>query len=424
MKVLIVGQGGREHVLAWKMAQSPDVEHVYCAPGNAGTAAEGTNVDIGVDNIPGMVQFAKDNSIDLTVIGPEAPLVDGMADAFEAAGLKVFGPSKAAAELEGSKVFAKKIMKKAGVPTADFQVFHDAKSALAFVEDRSEQPWVIKADGLAAGKGVLVCQNKEEAKAAIETVMVQQAFGDAGKQMVIEECLVGEEASILAIVDGRTILPLEASQDHKRALDGDEGPNTGGMGAYCPAPIVTDSMMDGIIEDILVPVVHTLKMEGITFRGVLYAGLMITAQGPKVLEFNVRFGDPEAQPVLFKLKSDLTKILAAAAEGKLKDIDLLEWDERPSICVVMASDGYPGPYQKGYEIRGLAEADQLPDTKVFHAGTALRGDKVVNDGGRVLGVTVMGDDIANAKLKAYQAVKCIRWDGAWCRKDISNKARQ
>lgn len=424
MKVLIVGQGGREHVLAWKMSQSPDVEHIYCAPGNAGTAMEGTNVDIGVDNIAGMVQFAKDNSIDLTVIGPEAPLVDGMADAFEAAGLKVFGPSKAAAELEGSKVFAKKIMKKAGVPTADFHVFKDAQRAMEFVEDRSEQQWVIKADGLAAGKGVLVCQSKQEARAAIQTVMVEQAFGEAGKQMVIEECLVGEEVSILAIVDGRTIVPLETSQDHKRAMDGDEGPNTGGMGAYCPAPIVTEPMMDDIIEDILVPIVHALKMEGINFRGVLYAGLMITAQGPKVLEFNVRFGDPEAQPVLFRLKSDLTKILAAAAAGKLSEIDPLEWDDRPSICVVMASDGYPGPYQKGYEIRGIAEADQLPDTKVFHAGTTLRGDKVVNDGGRVLGVTVMGDNIANAKLKAYQAVKCIRWDGAWCRKDISDKARR
>ena len=423
MKVLVVGQGGREHVLAWKLAQSPTVDHVYCAPGNAGTAIEGTNVDIPDSDIGRLVKFAKDENIGLTVVGPEAPLVNGIVDAFEAAKLTVFGPSQAAARMEGSKVFAKKIMKKSGVPTAEFQVFTDVRDALTFIDERNEQAWVIKADGLAAGKGVIVCNSKVEARAAIETIMVERAFGAAGDQVVIEECLVGEEASILAIVDGRTIIPLETSQDHKRALDDDKGPNTGGMGAYSPAPIVSDDMMDGIVEDILVPVVHTLKKERIPYRGVLYAGLMITNQGPKVLEFNVRLGDPEAQPVMFRLKSDLAPVLLAAAEGRLGDVESLEWDERPALCVVMASEGYPGDYATGHPIRGLSEAAELPDTKVFHAGTKIVGETVVNSGGRVLGVTALGDNISNAKLKAYQAVKCIRWDGAWCRKDISDKAR-
>jgi len=423
MKILVVGQGGREHTLVWKLAQSEKVTDVFCAPGNAGTAIDGTNVDISSDDIDRLVKFAQSEKIDLTIIGPEAPLVAGITDTFIAAGLRVFGPSKAASQLEGSKVFAKNIMRRAGVPTAEFWTFVDVEAARQFILDREEEAWVIKADGLAAGKGVMVCKTKQEAVAAIEQCLVQQEFGDAGSTVVIEECLVGQEASILAIVDGQTIIPLDVSQDHKPAYDDDKGPNTGGMGAYCPAPLVTPEMMDTIIEKVLVPTVHTMKMEGCKFRGILYAGLMMTNQGPKVLEFNVRFGDPEAQPVLMRMKSDLAEILLAAADGKLSEIPDIEWDERPAVCVVMASEGYPGFYEKGRPIRGLEQAAELTDTKVFHAGTALRGKEVVTAGGRVLGVTALGDTIPEAKLKAYEAVKCIRWDGAWCRKDISDKAR-
>jgi len=424
MKVLIVGQGGREHALAWKIAQSDKVNRVFCAPGNAGTALDAENVDIAVTDIDRLVKFATSEQIDLTVIGPEVPLVAGVVDAFRKARLRVFGPDKAAAQLEGSKVFAKKIMKLANVPTAESHNFTDAEDAIRFVEERNEQPLVIKADGLAAGKGVTVCDTREEALAAIRTAMVDQAFGSAGSTIVIEEKLVGQEVSILALVDGRTIVPLEAAQDHKAAHDGDQGPNTGGMGAYSPAPFATPELMDTVISKILIPTVHTLRKQNIEFRGVLYAGLMLTNQGPKVLEFNVRFGDPEAQPVLMRLKSDLFDVLYAAADGKLHEVPDLEWDPRPTVCVVMASDGYPGKYEKGHVIRGLDAAAQLADTKVFHAGTTRSGDDVVTDGGRVLGVTAIGDDLSVAKRKAYEAVKCIRWDGAWCRKDISDKARE
>lgn len=424
MKVLIVGQGGREHALAWKIAQSDKVTRVFCAPGNAGTGLDAENVDIAVTDIDRLVKFATSEQIDLTVVGPEVPLVAGVVDAFRKARLRVFGPDKAAAQLEGSKVFAKKIMKLANVPTAESHNFTDAEDAIRFVEERNEQPLVIKADGLAAGKGVTVCDTREEALAAIRTAMVDQAFGSAGSTIVIEEKLVGQEVSILALVDGRTIVPLEAAQDHKAAYDGDQGPNTGGMGAYSPAPFATPELMDTVISKILIPTVHTLRKQNIEFRGVLYAGLMLTNQGPKVLEFNVRFGDPEAQPVLMRLKSDLFDVLYAAADGKLHEVPDLEWDPRPTVCVVMASDGYPGKYEKGHVIRGLDAAAQLADTKVFHAGTTRSGDDVVTDGGRVLGVTAIGDDLAAAKRKAYEAVKCIRWDGAWCRKDISDKARE
>ncbi|MGE3313804.1 MAG: phosphoribosylamine--glycine ligase [Planctomycetaceae bacterium] len=423
MKILVVGQGGREHALVWKLAQSPKVTEVFCAPGNAGTSQNAKNVDISASDFERLIKFAKAEKIDLTVVGPEAPLVEGIVDAFEKSGLKVFGPSKKAAELEGSKVFAKDLMRLANVPTAEYSVFQSPEEALAHLEERDERAVVVKADGLASGKGVMVCQTKEEAVAAIQQTMVDRAFGDAGKRIVIEECLVGQEASILAIVDGTTIIPLEPAQDHKAAHDGDTGPNTGGMGAYSPTPLITPALMDEIIEKVLVPTVHTMKREGRTFRGVLYAGLMITNQGPKVLEFNTRFGDPEAQPVLMRLKTDLATLLLAAAEGNLKQLPPLEWDPRPAICVVMASEGYPWAYTKGKPIRGIEEADKLPDVKVFHAGTTKLGDQVVTDGGRVLGVTAIGDNIAAAKLRAYQAVKCIRWDGAWCRKDISDKAR-
>ena len=423
MKVLVVGQGGREHTLVWKLAQSPSVTQVFCAPGNAGTDQDGTNIDIAADKIDELIAFAKKEGIGLTVVGPEAPLVAGMVDAFQDAGLAVFGPTKAAAEMEGSKAFAKQMMWKANVPTADFQIFNDVESAKAYVESREEGPLVVKADGLAAGKGVLICHTKQEALDAIQAMMVDKAFGDAGDRIVIEECLEGEEASILAIVDGTTIIPLDTSQDHKRAYDNDQGPNTGGMGAYSPAPLVTAEMMDQIVERILVPTVDVLRGAGRPFCGVLYSGLMMMPRGPRVLEYNVRFGDPEAQPVLMRLKSDLAQVLLAAATGKLAELPPLEWDPRPAVCVVMASEGYPDSYEKGRAIRGLEEAGQLEDVKVFHAGTERREGQVVATGGRVLGVTALGNDITDAKRRAYQAVKCIRWDGAWCRKDISDKAR-
>jgi len=423
MKILVVGKGGREHALVWKLARSPLVTDVFCAPGNAGTAIDGKNVDINPNDVSRLLKFSRTERIDLTVIGPEAPLVAGMVDAFEDMGLLVFGPTRSAAELEGSKAFAKDFMRLANVPTADYAVFDDAASAAAHVEERTERPLVIKADGLAAGKGVAVCPTRQAALAAIRNMMVENAFGDAGKRIVIEECLVGQEASILAIVDGSTIVPLEPAQDHKPAFDHDQGPNTGGMGAYSPTPLITPQLLDEIIEKVLVPTVHTMKREGRPFRGILYAGLMITSQGPKVLEFNVRLGDPETQPVLMRLKSDLAELLFAAAEGRLKKLGPLEWDPRPAVCVVMATEGYPGPYKTGQPIRGLQEAGRISDVKVFHAGTTRLGDQVVTDGGRVLGVTALGKTIADAKLRAYQAVKCIRWEGAWCRKDISDKAR-
>ncbi|MBT6492956.1 MAG: phosphoribosylamine--glycine ligase [Planctomycetaceae bacterium] len=423
MKVLVIGQGGREHALVWKLAQSASVDEVFCAPGNAGTGEDGTNVDISGTDATRLVKFAKDNQIGLTVVGPEVPLMAGVADAFLDAGLPVFGPRAAAAELEGSKVFSKQLMQHANVPTADFQVFKHADAAQSYLQDREATSFVVKADGLAAGKGVIVCSSRSEALRAIETIMVERAFGDAGDRVIIEERLVGEEVSILAMVQGKTIIPLETAQDHKPAYDGDLGPNTGGMGAYSPTPLVTPELMDNIVSEVLVPAVHALKKDGREFCGILYAGLMICGDTPKVLEYNVRFGDPEAQPVLMRLKSDLAEVLLAAAEGRLAEIPALEWDQRPAICVVMASDGYPGDYEKGRPIRGLEDAAALEDVKVFHAGTIKQGNQILTNGGRVLGVTAMGDTIAAAKLRAYQAVKCIRWDGAWCRKDISDKAR-
>jgi phosphoribosylamine--glycine ligase len=424
MKVLVVGQGGREHALVWKLAQSPLVSNVFCAPGNAGTAIDGVNVDLGTTNIDGLVKFAKAENIGLTIVGPEAPLVAGIVDVFEREGLRVFGPSRLAAELEGSKVFAKDLLRQSTIPTAEAQIFSDAESAEAFIADREERALVVKADGLAAGKGVTVCENKAIALDAIRRIMRQKEFGEAGKRIVIEEKLDGEEASILALTDGSTIIPLETSQDHKAAFDEDQGPNTGGMGAYSPAPLITPALMDQIIAQILVPTVHAMKKRGRPFKGVLYAGIMITHQGPKVLEFNTRFGDPECQPLLMRLKTDLAKVLLAVADGTLSELPPLEWDPRPAVCVVMAAAGYPGEYEKGAAIRGLDDAGRLSNVKVFHAGTMLSGGQPVTNGGRVLGVTALGDNIGDAKLRAYQAVKCIRWDGAWCRHDISDKARK
>jgi len=427
MKVLVVGNGGREHALAWKIGQSPRVDAVYVAPGNAGTARDAINVPIGVTDIPELIQFAKEQEIGLTVVGPEIPLVAGLVDAMEAEGLRVFGPSKAAAELEGSKVFCKNLLHIADIPTATYQAFRIADDATRYIKDRYPElndpaPVVVKADGLAAGKGVIVCNTREDALDAIDRIASQKEFGDAGNELIIEERLHGQEASVLAITDGQTIVTLPAAQDHKPAHDGDTGPNTGGMGAYCPTPIVDEAMMTKIESDVLVPVVHAMKRSRRPFKGVLYAGLMLTPGGPKVLEFNVRFGDPECQPILMRLKTDLVDILEATIDGTLGELEPLEWDERPSTCVVMASEGYPSDYEKGRQISGLEAADALEDVKVFHAGTRLEDDKVLTDGGRVLGVTAMGDTISTAKLQAYKGVKEIRWKGAWCRKDISDKA--
>jgi len=422
MNVLVVGGGGREHALAWKIAQSPRVERVFVAPGNAGTAGDAENVPIKETDFPGLVRFAKQNGVGLTVIGPEAPLVAGAADALEAEGLRVFGPGKAAAQLEGSKVFCKELLRSADVPTGGAESFEDAGAAEKYLRDREDVPIVVKADGLAAGKGVIVCDNRAEALEAVRRIAADREFGAAGDRLVIEERLHGEEASVLAITDGQTLVTLQPAQDHKPAYDGDRGPNTGGMGAYCPAPLVDDQTLHWIEEHVLVPTVHAMKRGRRPFRGVLYAGLMMTHQGPKVLEYNVRFGDPECQPLLMRLKTDLVDVLEATVEGRLDQFGPLEWDPRPAVCVVMASEGYPGSYEKGHPIRGLEEASELPDVKVFHAGTAESGGGVVTAGGRVLGVTALGESIAKAKLHAYQAVKRIRWDGAWCRKDISDKA--
>ncbi|MFO0976350.1 MAG: phosphoribosylamine--glycine ligase [Planctomycetaceae bacterium] len=422
MRILVVGSGGREHALVWKLKQSPKVEEVFCAPGNAGTAKDGDNRNISSDDIPRLVQFARDNRIDLTVVGPEAPLVAGIVDEFRRQGLTIFGPSASAARLEGSKVFTKKMLRRASIPTADFAVFNRWQEADRYIEEGEEQPLVVKADGLAAGKGVFVCANKAQARAAVKSILQEKSFGDAGLQVVIEECLVGEEASVLALVDGDTIVPLEVAQDHKRAYDNDKGPNTGGMGAYCPAPLVTSEIMDEIVRRILVPTVHAMKVDGCPFSGILYAGIMLTAGGPKVLEYNVRFGDPEAQPVLMRLKTDLAELLMMAATGRLSELQGLEWDPRPAVCVVMASEGYPGDYVKGHDISGIEDADALPDVKVFHAGTAMKNGEVVNTGGRVLGVTAMGATVAEAKARAYEAVDKISWKGGWCRRDISDKA--
>ena len=427
MKVLVVGGGGREHALAWKISQSVRVDQVFVAPGNAGTARDAVNVPIAATDKSALIKFVKENEIDLTVVGPEAPLVDGLVDDMEAEGLRAFGPSKGAAELEGSKVFCKNLLHTADIPTASYQNFRNGEDAARYIKDRFSEPndpvpVVVKADGLAAGKGVIVCSTRNEALEAIDRISSRREFGEAGNELIIEERLFGQEASVLAITDGETIVTLPAAQDHKPAHDGDTGPNTGGMGAYCPTPIVDADLMTKIESDVLVPVVHAMKRARRPFKGVLYAGLMLTSAGPKVLEFNVRFGDPECQPLLMRLKTDIVDIIEATVDGRLSELEPLEWDDRPSICVVMASEGYPGDYEKGREISGLDAADALDDVKVFHAGTRLEDGRVLSDGGRVLGVTALGNTISGAKLQAYKGVKEIRWRGAWCRKDISDKA--
>lgn len=422
MNVLVIGNGGREHALAWKIAQSPRAKRVFVAPGNAGTALDAENVDIAATDVPKLVQFARENSIDLVVVGPEAALAAGVVDAMNDAGIRAFGPSKAAAELEGSKVFCKELLRHADVPTADYRVFHTAKAAITFLKDRDDVPVVVKADGLAAGKGVIVCDNREQALDAVDRIAGKREFGSAGNQLVIEERLHGQEASVLALTDGRTVLAMPPCQDHKPAWDGDTGPNTGGMGAYSPTPLVTDKMLAEVEEKILVPTIHQMKRSRRPFRGILYAGLMVTNQGIKVLEYNVRFGDPECQPLLMRLQGDLLDLVDATIDGRLDEIQPPQWDPRPAVCVVMASEGYPGKYERGVPIRGLDEAAKIPDVKVFHAGTATSDGQIVTDGGRVLGVTALGSSISAAKLQAYTAVKCIRFAGGWCRKDISDKA--
>ncbi len=420
MRILVVGGGGREHALCWKFAQSPLVEKVFCAPGNAGIAEDAECVPLAVNDFEGLARFAKEQEITFTIVGPEDPLAQGIVDYFNERGLKIFGPRAQAAQIEGSKVFAKRLMAKYGIPTAAFEVFEDPQEAKRYVEEKGA-PIVVKADGLAAGKGVMVCRSVEEAKAAVDKIMVKKAFGEAGKRVVIEECLVGEEASFMVLTDGKTILPLPSSQDHKPLLDNDQGPNTGGMGAYSPAPVVTPALAQEIMETIMEPVIRALAQEGIPYQGVLYAGLMIVEGKPYVLEFNCRFGDPECQPLMMRIKSDLAALIKAALEGDLAGKSL-EIDEKAAVCVVMASQGYPGKYEKGKVIHGLEEAARLPGVKIFHAGTARKDGRYVTNGGRVLGVTALGEDIPEAIDRAYEAVEKISWQGVHYRRDIGAKA--
>lgn len=420
MNVLIVGSGGREHVLAWRIKQNPKVKKLYCAPGNGGIGQIAECVDIKADDIQGLLAFAKEQSIQMTVVGPEAPLVDGIVDAFGEAGLKIFGPTQAAARLEGSKVFAKEFMQKYKIPTAPFRTFDQLDKAQEFLTS-AEFPLVIKADGLAAGKGVIICQTLEEGRQSLEQIMGEKIFQEAGNKVVIEEFLKGEEVSILALSDGKNYLVLESSQDHKRIFDGDLGPNTGGMGAYCPAPIVDSGLMQRIEETIIEPVLEGMQKEGTPFKGVLYAGLMITIEGPLVLEFNVRLGDPETQAVFPRLKSDLLEVVQACCDGKLNKIQL-EWDKRACVCVVMSSGGYPSKFETGKEILGLEKVEGKLDTFVFHAGTRKEGKKIVTSGGRVLGVTALGDSIADAIDRAYEVVELIKFDRCFFRRDIGLRA--
>lgn len=420
MKVLVIGGGGREHALVWKIAQSPLVEKLWCAPGNPGIARQAECVPLAIEDIDGLLRFARENGVDLTVVGPELPLTLGIVDRFQAAGLAIFGPSQAAARLEGSKVFCKDLMAKYGIPTAAYGTFTDREAAVAFIRRRGA-PIVVKADGLAAGKGVVVATTEEEAIAAVDSSMVEKAFGEAGNTVVIEEFLEGEEASFLAFTDGRLILPLASAQDHKAVFDDDQGPNTGGMGAYSPAPVVTAALHDEIVRTVLEPLVAGMEREVCPYRGILYAGLMIKGNEIKVLEFNARFGDPEAQPLLARLKSDLVPVLLACARGDLSGFSL-EWHEQAAVCVVMASGGYPGPLAKGFPISGLEAAEKIPDLMVFHAGTAEKDGRIVNSGGRVLGVTGLGATVAEAIDRAYQGVRAIGWEGAHFRTDIGRKA--
>lgn len=418
VKILVIGSGGREHALVWKLKQSPRVTEVFCAPGNGGIAGMARCVDIKADDVPGLLKFAQENRVGLTVVGPEVPLVRGVVDAFEKKGLKIFGPSQAAAALEGSKVFAKDFMVRHRVPTAQYLSCDTFEAAVAGL-DRFTFPVVVKADGLAAGKGVIICPDRDGAVAALSEIMAKKVFKDAGARVVIEEFLVGEEASILAVADGKDFVILESSQDHKRIFDDDKGPNTGGMGAYSPAPVVTPALMQKIAADVIKPVIDGMKKEGAPFKGILYAGIMVTKDGPKVLEFNTRFGDPETQAVLPRLKSDLVDVMLASVEGRLAGMKLA-WDPRACVCVVIAAGGYPGDYATGKVITGLEGV--AGGAVVFHAGTRADGTFIVTAGGRVLGVTALGSDIADAIRNVYIEVGKIAFDGSHYRRDIGKKA--
>ena len=418
-RVLVVGSGGREHAIAWKLTQ--DGAEVLVAPGNAGTAAIAENVPVAATDIAGLLEVARRRNVDLTVVGPEAPLVAGIVDEFTAAGLRIFGPTKRAAQLEGSKSYCKQILHRGDVPTAMFREFRSAARAREYLEAREDVPVVVKADGLAAGKGVFVCGDRATALAAVQSIADDPALAAAAGTILVEERLDGVEVSVLAITDGRTIVTLPPLQDHKAAHDGDEGPNTGGMGAYSPTPFVDDALLAEIEARILVPTVHAMRRAKTPFQGVLYAGLMLTSQGPKVLEFNARFGDPECEPLLMRLDSSLLELLDATVDRQLESCPPPRWRDAAAVSVVMASEGYPGPVSKGQPIRGLDAAATLPDVQVFHAATRLADGVVVADGGRVLAVTALGSSLARAKLQAYTAVRAIRWAGAWCRKDISDK---
>ncbi len=419
MNILVIGSGGREHALCWKIRQSPKVKELYCSPGNGGTAAEAINVKLNVDEHHAVVDFCKAKDVSLVVVGPEAPLAVGLADDLERAGIKVFGPSYAAARMESSKIFAKELMGRYGIPTARFRIFDELEKAEEYI--RSEgAPIVVKAYGLAAGKGVVVTEDVEEAVLAARACLIDNKFGAAGSSIIVEECLIGEEASILVVTDGRNVIPLASSQDHKRVFDGDTGPNTGGMGAYSPAPVIDEALFENIMKEIIAPTIEGLQEEGIVYRGVLYAGIMVTDSGPKTLEYNVRFGDPEAEAILPRLKSDLVELLEATADGDISGVKL-NWDERECVSVVMASGGYPGGYEKGKEITGLKDAAD-EGAIVFHAGTRLEDDKLVTSGGRVLNVVGMGSGIKEAVANTYRAVEKVRFDNMHYRRDIGFRA--
>lgn len=420
MKVLVVGSGGREHALCWKIAQRPDTE-VYVAPGNIGMVDVATLVNIKVDDIAGLVDFAKAEEIDLTVVGPELPLTLGIVDAFQDAGLACFGPNKAAAKLEGSKAFSKELMKKYGIPTAAFDTFTDVEKAKAFV-DEIGVPCVVKADGLAAGKGVIICMTREEADKAIEDMLTDHAFGDASATIVIEEYMVGPEVSVLAFADGKSVLPMVSAQDHKRIFDGDKGPNTGGMGAYSPAPVYTEALSAEVNKTVIEPTIAAMAAEGTPFTGILYTGLMLTEKGPRVLEYNVRFGDPETQPIMVRMKSDIVALFQACVDGKL-DEATLEWHDEAAVCVIMASGGYPASSEKGVPIHGLDDI-AAEEAIVFHSGTAEKDGEIVTNGGRVLGVTAKDATIKGAIDKAYAAVEKINFDHMQFRRDIGARALQ
>jgi phosphoribosylamine--glycine ligase len=432
MKLLLIGGGGREHALAWRLSADRRVTRIFAAPGNPGIAAHAECIPLSVEDIDGLLKFAKSQAIDLTVVGPEDPLAAGIVDRFTEAGLKIFGPTREAARLESDKAFAKELMRQYKIPTAEARIFEcrppspdiregdQSADAVAYIRSRKDIP-VIKAAGLAKGKGVIVPHTQYEAVQAVQAIMDRRAFGAAGDKVVVEERLSGEEVSVLALTDGTTIYVLEPCQDHKAIFDGDKGPNTGGMGAYCPTPVMTDKLMEEIERTILVPAVHGMKSEGRPFKGVLYAGLMLTRSGPKVLEFNARFGDPEAQPLMLRLKSGLLDALLGVVNGKLGEVRL-EWDRRPGLCVVMASKGYPGDYDKGRPIQGLASVDESDSLRVFHSGTSLKQGWVETAGGRVLSVAALGDTLADAQRRAYEAVRKIHFDGAQYRTDIGWRA--